>query len=140
MMQTDRVYIEEAFGAGASAYVLKQSVASELKEAITTALRGQYYVSPSLATKAGVAPFQSSTEPKGLFGGRLTARQREVLQMIAEGKGMKEIATILNISVRTVEFHKNGIMLELGLHSTAEMTRYALEHGIAASEKPPAQD
>jgi DNA-binding NarL/FixJ family response regulator len=136
-MQTDRIYVEEAFRAGASAYVLKQSVASELTEAIRTVLRGQYYVSPSLATKPGVVPFHPSTEPKGLFGGRLTARQREVLQLIAEGKGMKEIATILNISVRTVEFHKNSIMLELGLHSTAEMTRYALDHGIAASERLP---
>jgi DNA-binding NarL/FixJ family response regulator len=139
-MQTDRIYIEEAFRAGASAYVLKQSVASELKEAIRTVLRGRYYVSPSLATKSGLAPSHSSTEPNGLFGGRLTSRQREVLQLIADGKGMKEIATILNISVRTVEFHKNGIMLELGVHSTAEMIRYALDHGIAVSERLPRQD
>lgn len=134
-MQTDRIYVEEAFRAGGSAYVLKQSVSSELKEAIRTVLRGQYYISPALGGKSGVVPFHSSMEPKGLFGGRLTARQREVLQLIAEGKVMKEIATILNISVRTVEFHKNSIMLELGLHSTAEMIRYALEHGITASEK-----
>ncbi|MBV8728214.1 MAG: response regulator transcription factor, partial [Acidobacteriia bacterium] len=59
-------------------------------------------------------------------------RQREVLQLVAEGKSMKEIARILDISVRTVEFHKNGIMQELGFRTTAELTRYAIEHGIAS--------
>ena len=133
-MQTDRIYIEEAFQAGASGYVLKQAAASELKEAIRTVLGGRFYVSHSIEAKLGEVPFNSSREPSHLFHSRLTARQREVLQLIAEGKAMKEIATILNISVRTVEFHKNGIMSELGLHSVADMTRYALDHGIALSE------
>ena len=133
-MQTDRIYVEEAFRAGASGYVLKQAAPSELKEAIRTVLSGRFFVSPTIPTKAGEVPFNASREPTSLFGGRLTARQREVLQLIAEGKAMKEIATILNISVRTVEFHKNGIMLQLGLNSIAELTRYALDHGIAISE------
>lgn len=133
-MQTDRIYVEEAFRAGASGYVLKQAAVSELKEAIRTVLSGQFYVSGSIKTEMGRVPPPSSFEPAHPFRGPLTARQREVLQLIAEGKAMKEIATILNISVRTVEFHKNGIMSELGLRSVAEMTRYALDHGIAVSE------
>jgi DNA-binding NarL/FixJ family response regulator len=132
-MQTDRVYVEEAFRAGGSGYVLKQAAGSELVEAIHTVLRGRFYVSPMIATKLG-AFFSPTQSPASLFGGRLTTRQREVLQLIAEGKSMKETAEILKISVRTVEFHKNGIMQELGFRSTAELTRYALDHGISVVE------
>jgi DNA-binding NarL/FixJ family response regulator len=65
-----------------------------------------------------------------LFGEKLTPRQREVLQLVAEGKSNKEIATILNVSLKTVDFHKARLMDELGLRTTAELTRYALRHGI----------
>jgi DNA-binding NarL/FixJ family response regulator len=133
-MQTDRVYVEEAFRAGGAGYVLKQAAASELVEAISTVLRGRYYVSPQVASKMGPTPFDASRDPAEYFGGRLTPRQREVLQLIAEGKSMKEIAGELKISVRTVEFHKNGLMQELGFRSTAELTRYALDHGIAGAQ------
>jgi DNA-binding NarL/FixJ family response regulator len=131
-MQTDRIYVEEAFRAGASGYVVKQGAARELVEAIRSVLRGRFYVSPTIARKMGATPAVPS-DPEQLFGGRLTPRQREVLQLVAEGKAMKEIAQILNISVRTVEFHKSGIMDELGLRTTAELTRYALDHGIAGA-------
>ncbi len=130
-MQTDRIYVEEAFRAGGTGYVLKQAAARELKEAIRVVLGGRFYVSPMIAAKAGAIPFDSAKTPTDLFGGQLTPRQREVLQLVAEGKSMKEIAQILQISVRTVEFHKNGIMQELGCRTTAELTRYALGHGIA---------
>jgi DNA-binding NarL/FixJ family response regulator len=130
-MQTDRIHVEEAFRAGGSGYVLKQAAARELVDAIRSVLRGQVYVSPMIATKMGVPPFGSLDDPAHWFGGRLTPRQREVLQLIAEGKSMKEIAQILHISVRTVEFHKNGVMEELGLRTTAELTRYALDQKIA---------
>ena len=129
-MHTDPIYIEEAFRAGGSGYVIKQAAARELREAIATVLSGRYYLSPMIANKTAV-PFQTTRNPTGLFGGRLTPRQREVLQLIAEGKSIKEIAQILKISPRTVEFHKNGIMQELGFRTTAELTRYALDHGIA---------
>ncbi len=129
-MRTDRIYVEEAFRAGGSGYVLKQAAARELKEAIQAVLAGRFYVSPLIASKAGALPFDTSKTPTDLFGGQLTPRQREVLQLVAEGKSMKEIALILKISVRTVEFHKNGIMQELGCRTTAELTRYALGHGI----------
>jgi DNA-binding NarL/FixJ family response regulator len=130
-MQTDRIYVEEAFRAGGCGYVVKQAAARELVEAIRTVLSRRFYVSPMIAAKAGSLPFDSAKTPSDLFGGQLTARQREVLQLVAEGKSMKEIAQILKISVRTVEFHKNGIMQELGFRTTAELTRYAIEHGIA---------
>ena len=136
-MQTDRVYVEEAFRAGGSGYVLKQAAARELVDAIRAVLRGRSYVSPLIETKLGRTAAQSEENPALLFGGRLTARQREVLQLIAEGKSMKEIAEILHISVRTVEFHKNSIMQELGFHSTAELTRYAMSHGISVSQGLP---
>jgi DNA-binding NarL/FixJ family response regulator len=132
-MQTDRVYVDEAFRAGGSGYVLKQAAADDLVHAIRTVLRGRVYVSPQVAAKAGSVPLDTASDPASLFGGRLTPRQREVLQLVAEGKSMKEIAQILNISVRTVEFHKNSIIQELGFRTTAELTRYALEHGIAGT-------
>jgi DNA-binding NarL/FixJ family response regulator len=130
-MQTDRIYVEEAFRAGGSGYVLKQAAARELVEAIRTVLAHRFYVSPMSEVKTGALPPDSARNPTDLFGGQLTPRQREVLQLVAEGKSMKEIAQILKISVRTVEFHKNGIMQELGFRTTAELTRYAFEHGIA---------
>jgi DNA-binding NarL/FixJ family response regulator len=130
-MQTDRIYVQEAFRAGGSGYVLKQAAARELVEAIRTVLAHRFYVSPMIEAKTGALALDSANSPADLFGGQLTPRQREVLQLVAEGKSMKEIATILKISVRTVEFHKNGIMQELGFRTTAELTRYAFEHGIA---------
>jgi len=130
-MQTDRIYVEEAFRAGGSGYVIKQAAARELVDAIKSVLRGRFYVSPLVATKAGTPPFDAGKNPAELFSVQLTPRQREVLQLIAEGKSMKEIARILEISVRTVEFHKNSIMRESGCHTTAELTRYALDHHIA---------
>jgi DNA-binding NarL/FixJ family response regulator len=129
-MQTDRVYVEEAFRAGGSGYVLKQAAASELVEAIRSVLRGRRYISPHVAEKMGVTDFDTEKDPSRLFGAQLTPRQREVLQLIAEGKALKEIASLLNISVRTVEFHKNGLMQVLGFRTTAELTRYAVDHGI----------
>jgi DNA-binding NarL/FixJ family response regulator len=131
-MQTDRIYVEEAFRAGGTGYVLKQAAARELVEAIHAVLDGRSYISPLIASKLGTLPFDLAAKPSEHFGGPLTPRQREVLQLVAEGKSMKEIAGILDISVRTVEFHKNGIMQELGCRTTAELTRYAIEHGIAA--------
>jgi DNA-binding NarL/FixJ family response regulator len=130
-MQTDRIYVEEAFRAGGAGYVLKQAAARELVEAIHEVLAGRFYLSPLISQQLGTIPSDLATKPPEHVGGQLTPRQREVLQLVAEGKSMKEIAGILAISVRTVEFHKNGIMQELGFRTTAELTRYAIEHGIA---------
>jgi len=130
-MQTDRIYVEEAFRAGGSGYVLKQAAARELVDAIATVLRDRTYVSPLLAPKIAGTVVDSGVQAAEAFGSKLTPRQREVLQLLAEGKSMKEIAHILEISVRTVEFHKNALIDQLGLKTTAELTRYALDQKIS---------
>lgn len=132
--QLNPEYVRAAFEAGAMAYVAKQSAGSELLEALRLAEAGRYYVTPLVSTKE---PYMqpapgSRTNPASLFGARLTPRQREVLQLIAEGKTAKEISAVLHISAKTVEFHRNCIMNELGLRTTAELTRYAIAQGMVS--------
>ncbi len=128
--RSEREYVRTALQIGASAYILKQSVVSELVPALREALDGRLYVSPGLRTGFPDALWHTNRNPSELFGTRLTPRQREILQLVAEGKSNKEIAGLLNISIKTVDFHKAGIMEELGIHSTAELTRYAIREGI----------
>lgn len=130
--QLDPIYIRAAFDAGAMAYVAKQSASSELREALRQALLGRYYVTPLVTPKVETASSTTSsrTNPAEMFCAQLTGRQREVLQLIAEGKTSKEIGSALNISVKTVEFHRSAVMDQLGLRTTAELTRYAFVHGI----------
>lgn len=128
--KSDREYVQAALRLGASGYILKQSVVAEVQTALREVLAGRYYVSPALRRSISERAFDPRCNPSELFGQSLTPRQREVLQLVAEGKPNKEIAAILNISVKTVDFHKAGIMEELGLRSTAELTRYAIEHGM----------
>jgi DNA-binding NarL/FixJ family response regulator len=126
-VHSDSPYVVEAFRAGASGYLLKRSAASELVTAIHDVLNGNLYVTPLIA-KSALDGILKVAEKRGPL---LSARQREVLQLVAEGHSAKEIAGILRISPKTVEFHKSWIMKKLDLHSTAELTRYALEHRIA---------
>ncbi len=128
--QTDRQYVEAAFRAGASAYVVKQAYLTELNTAIHEVLEGRFYVTPLVAEGIPEALLNPARKPAELFTENLTRRQREVLQLVAEGKSIKEIAVILGVSPKTVAFHKSGIMDELRLRTTAELTRYALEHGL----------
>ena len=129
--QLDPVYVHAAFNAGARAYVAKQSASKELVDAIRGALRDQYYVTPLVGGRgAELAALDPSRNPSEFFGSPLTARQREVLQLVAEGKTTKEISDLLHISPKTVEFHRNNLMDELGVRTTAELTRYALSRGI----------
>jgi DNA-binding NarL/FixJ family response regulator len=127
-MHPDVTYAVSAFEAGASGYVLKHSAPTELVAAIRSVLNGKTFVTTLLAgefmqhTKERASQRDEST--------RLTGRQREILQLLAEGKSAKEIATVLNISSRTVEFHKYRIMKDLGLKSAAELVHYAVRHGI----------
>ena len=129
--QLSREYLHAAFAAGAKAYVAKQSAASELIAAIRLAIADRYYVTPLAGVEAArVASENPSENPAELFGSRLTPRQREVLQLVAEGKSTKEISSALGISTKTVEFHRNSLMDELGIRSIAELTRYAIAQGI----------
>lgn len=127
---SDRAYVQTAFRIGASGYVLKQSLAGELVNALREVLAGAYYITPLLRKGIPEQLFNSQQNPSELFGETLTPRQREVLQLVAEGKSNKEIASVLEISIKTVEFHKAAIMQGLGLHNTAELTRYAIEQGL----------
>jgi DNA-binding NarL/FixJ family response regulator len=132
-MHDDPAYVNEAFKAGASGYLLKRSAGSELRQAIQSVMDGQCYVTP-LVAKGLVQSVISRGRPPVLQDKSLTARQREVLQLVAEGMTVKEIASTLNLSPKTVEFHKSQIMTQLDLHTTAELTKYALVHGLLASE------
>jgi DNA-binding NarL/FixJ family response regulator len=133
-MHADADYVAEAFRAGAMGYILKRSAASELLAAIHAVLKGNLYVSP-LVTRNALELLISSSKPGGKSSDRLTPRQREVLQLVAEGRNRKEIASILNISVKTVEFHKGKLMLELNLQTGADFTRYAIEHGFITADR-----
>jgi DNA-binding NarL/FixJ family response regulator len=128
--QSGKEYIQAAFRLGASAYVLKNAAATELVAAVQEVLSGRRYLCHELRHRFGEPDLDSSAIWADLFPEPLTARQRQVLQLVAEGKSAKEMAYILNISVKTVEFHKAAIMDELGLRTTAELTRYAIEHGL----------
>jgi DNA-binding NarL/FixJ family response regulator len=133
-MHADPDYVTEAFRAGAMGYLLKRAAASELLAAIRAVLKGHHYMSP-LVTRNATKLLISSPKSEGKFSNRLTPRRREVLQLVAEGRSRKEIAAILNISVKTVEFHKAALMRELNLETTADFTRYAIEHGIITAER-----
>jgi DNA-binding NarL/FixJ family response regulator len=128
-MHADPAYVTEAFRVGASGYLLKRSAASELVNAVHEVLRGRCYVTP-LVTREVLHSFLGPAPKSGASPGDLTTRQREVLQLTAEGHSTKEIAAILNVSVKTVEFHKARLMRQLGLRGTAELTKYAIQHGI----------
>lgn len=124
-MHVDPSYAKEAFQVGASGFLLKRSAASELLLAIEAVLKDQFYVTPVIA-KDVLLPLYDETGPLSENKHHLTPRQREVLQLVAEGKSVKDIANILSLSSKTVEFHKTQIMRGLNLHSTVELTKYAV--------------
>jgi DNA-binding NarL/FixJ family response regulator len=126
-MNEDPEVAAEAFKVGAAGYLLKSSAGSELRQAITEVALGRSYITPMVAADL-LAALQ---EPRrGLNEEPLTPRQREVVQLIAEGRSLKEIAAILDISPRTAAFHKYRIMDQLKARSTAELVQYAVRHHI----------
>lgn len=132
-MHADPAYVSQAFKAGASGYLLKRSAGSELIQAIEAVLKGNYYVT-SLIAKDLVHAALGGPHPPIIRNDQLTARQREILQLVSEGKAVKEIAATLSISPKTVEYHKSKLMEQLDLHTTAELTKYALTHGLIPAE------
>jgi DNA-binding NarL/FixJ family response regulator len=120
----------EAFRAGGSAFLLKNSAASELLQAIQDVIQGRSYVTP-LATRDMVDNLLRQPEP-GKGAHELSLRQREVLQLLAEGRTMKEIASLLKITPRTVAFHKYSMMEELGIKTSAELVQYAIKKRIVS--------
>jgi DNA-binding NarL/FixJ family response regulator len=121
----------EAFRRNASGYLLKNAASTELTKAIREAMNGRRYVSPSIAKDMltrDLNPHHADLKPP-----ELRPREREVLQLLAEGKSMKEVAGILNISPRTVEYHKYRMMESLGVTSNAELLQYAIKQGLVAT-------
>lgn len=125
-MHPDVSYATEALAAGASGYVLKHSAPEELVNAVREALAGRTYITPRVAG----AVLEALRKGESGAEARLTSRQTEVLQLVAEGKSAKEIAAILNLSPRTVESHKYAIMDELAVKTTAELVQYAVKKGL----------
>jgi len=126
-MNEDPALAAEAFRAGASAYLLKRSAASELRTALDEVMRGRSYVTPLVTGGMVEALLDHGKGPQPV---ELTPRQREVLQLLAEGRSMKEVATVLNLTPRTVAFHKYEMMKQLGITSTAELIQYAVRQHI----------
>jgi two-component system, NarL family, response regulator NreC len=119
-------YVSEALEAGVKGYVLKSQVANDLVMAIRQVLRGDVYLSPGIASAVMAAYRTKADRPAN----PLTARERQVLQLIAEGKSTKEIAAILGVSVKTAESHRSRLMQKLDIHETASLVRYAVKRGL----------
>jgi DNA-binding NarL/FixJ family response regulator len=126
-MNPDPDVASEALRLGASGYLLKSSAAQELKQAIHEALRGLSYITPLITREVVGSLIERRTSRPAL-----TTRQREVLQLLAEGRSMKEVAAILDVTPRTVAFHKYRMMEQLRLKTTAELVQFAVRQGIVA--------
>ena len=131
-MHPDVAYAVRAFKEGASGYVLKNAAPDELITAIREGLKGKTYVTPMIAGKLLRAYESGSPTQIEIDAARnLSSRMREVLQLLAEGHSIKEIASILNISAKTVEYHKYRMMEELGAKTTADLIRFAVKNGLS---------
>ena len=128
-MHHDVGYARRAMAAGAAGYVLKHSASAELVAAVREVVRGRTYVTPLIAGEL-LRSYREAEAGESDPDHRLTTRQREVLQLVAEGRSAKEVAAALHISVRTAEAHKAHILKALGLNSIAELVQYAIRHGI----------
>lgn len=132
---TDKRMITEALRAGACGYVPKDAAFEELSNAIRQVLAGKVYISPKIAVAVREALTESAANGDlSHVRGRLTAREREVLQLLAEGKSTKEVAAVLHVGVKTVETHRRQMMEKLQMYSLAELTKYAIREGITSVE------
>lgn len=131
-MHSDVSYAAGAFDAGASGFVLKHSAPQELITAIREAMQGRTYVTPMIAGEL-IGSYKNRNLRAAGSSAALSPRQREVLQLLAEGKSTKEIGALLNISTRTAEFHKYRMMEQLKIKTIAELVQYAVKHGLITS-------
>jgi DNA-binding NarL/FixJ family response regulator len=132
-MHTSEDYIARAIRAGVSGYLLKTADPVELELALRAAVARQMYLSPAVS-KQLVEDYARRIGPQDSLEEQLTARQREILQLIAEGKATKDIALVLNLSVKTVETHRKDLMERLGIHDVAGLVRYAIRAGIIRAD------
>ena len=130
-MHADETYILRALSAGAKAYILKDAVEDEILPAVQSVLRGKSYFSPAIA-KTLLEDYIRYLRQRGLEDSYdlLTDREKEILQLLAEGRTNKEVANLLGLSVTTIETHRTNLMQKLGLHSTAEIVLYAVRKRI----------
>ena len=129
-MHVSPAYLEAALDAGGTGYVLKSAAREELLEAVDSVLKGRIYISPGLSSEH-LERFRDPSRAAATL--RLSERERETLQLIAEGKTAKEIAQVLSISIKTVAFHRENIKRKLGLRTTAELTKHAIEQGLIST-------
>ncbi len=129
-MHADHRFVVEALRAGALGYVLKDCEVAELVEAVRCAARGEVHLAPAVAGGVVRDYLALATERPGSAFSVLSAREREVLQMLSEGRTVKEIAQALVVSIKTVETHRKNVMDKLDIHSIAELTRYAIREGL----------
>ena len=134
LYSADRPLVAEAFRAGASGYLPKEASFDELATAIRSVMHGKVYISPECQNVARET-LQHAAGADGAAGWPLTQREREVLRQVADGHAMKQIAVHLDLSVKTVETHRRQIMDKLGLHSVAELTKYAIRQGITTERQ-----
>jgi len=132
-MHTDKRFVTGMLKAGASGYMLKDGAFEELIHAIRLVASNRIYISPGIGSVL-VDDLRHPSQDKGPALPLLTAKEREVLQLVAEGKSTKEIASQLNVSVKTAETHRQHIMEKLGIHSVAELTKYAVREGLTSLE------
>jgi DNA-binding NarL/FixJ family response regulator len=132
-MHANEEYVLQALRAGASGYMLKDAAIAELELAIQAVSRGETYLSPSISKRVVDNYLQRVNQQEGPLE-QLTSRQREILQLIAEGKTTKEIAFLLNVSVKTVETHRAQLMDRLDIHDVAGLVRFAMRVGLLAPE------
>ena len=133
-MHSDRRFVMQMLKAGATGYLLKDSAFEELVTAIHTVMRRQHYLSQKITDVIVEECLQNLPKNETNVFTVLTPREREVLQLIAEGKSTKQIASVLNVSVKTIETHRQQIMDKLNIHSVAELTKYAIREGITSLE------
>jgi DNA-binding NarL/FixJ family response regulator len=130
-MHNDALYAKEVLDMGASGFVLKHSASSELITAVQEALRGNTHISPAISQEL-LQLYQGDKNGRDGTVSTLSLRQREVLQLLAEGKSAKDIARVLKISPRTVEFHKYAMMQQLAIKTNAELVHFAIKHGMVS--------
>jgi two-component system response regulator NreC len=133
-MHSDRRFVTRMLEAGAAGYLLKDSAFEELSMAIKTVLSGKIYLSPAIAGIVVEDMMRKSPQKVSRNNIELTPREREVLQLLAEGRTTKRIASQLNVSVKTVETHRRQVMEKLDIHSVAELTKWAVREGLTSLE------
>jgi DNA-binding NarL/FixJ family response regulator len=141
-MHTNEEYVVQALKSGAAGYLLKDSAPNELEIAVNAVMRGETYLSPAISKHVvdnylkRISDVSTEKEKGPDIFRQLTSRQREILQLIAEGNSTKEIANKLNVSIKTVETHRMQLMERIGIHDVAGLVRYAIRMGIITVKMP----